>query len=190
MIFLFLILAIYGYKFLTNGNNKNIENIGEIEGFILEIKNYEVEANVTINSNKNTNTYRLKQKKVDNYQVQEIASNDEEKGIIIENEGNKLTIKNTKLSLEKFFDNYDEIAKNSVGFDSFAKDYSDSDDKEITEDDNYYIVFVKIKNSKNMYVENKTLFINKKNNNIEKIEVRDVNNNKTIVIEYTKFQIL
>jgi len=47
-----------------------------------------------------------------------------------------------------------------------------------------------MKDSLNKYVANKCLWINKKSRKIEKFEVSDVNNNKTIFIEYTKFEIL
>ncbi len=189
MIFLFLISCVFGYKFFITGNNKNIDNIGEINDFILQIKNYDVEANVTIYSNKNSNTYNLKQRKVEDYQIQEINDN-EGNGLIIENDNNKVTIKNTKLSVEEVFENYNEVAKNDVGFDSFIENYENSDDVEITENEKYYIVFVKIKNSRNKYIENKTLYIDKTENRPEKIEIKDVNNKETIIIEYTKFQIL
>ena len=176
-------------KVFITGNNKNIDNIGEINDFILQIKNYDVEANVTIYSNKNSNTYNLKQRKVEDYQIQEINDN-EGNGLIIENDNNKVTIKNTKLSVEEVFENYNEVAKNDVGFDSFIENYENSDDVEITENEKYYIVFVKIKNSRNKYIENKTLYIDKTENRPEKIEIKDVNNKETIIIEYTKFQIL
>ena len=87
MIFLSLILFFISYKFFIVGNNKSIENISEIDDFILSIGNYEIEANVTIYSNKNSNTYSLKQKKQDDYQKQEI----------VDNEGNGLVIENTQL---------------------------------------------------------------------------------------------
>ena len=127
MIFLFIFLCIFGYKFFIAGNNKNIERVEDIEGWLENIRNYDIEANVIIYSNKNSNTYNLKQHKKDNYQRQEIFSNDEGNGMIIENEGNRVIIKNTKLELETVFDNYDEVAKNSVGFDSFIEDYENSD---------------------------------------------------------------
>lgn len=190
MIFLCLILCIFGYKFFIAGNNKNIENVGQVRDYVLNIKNYNAEANVTVYSNKNSNTYSLKQYKQDDYQKQEIINGDQDYGLIIENEGEKITIKNTKLDLASVFENYKEVANNSMGLDSFIEDYTKSDKTEITEDEQYYILFVKIKDSQNRYIENKTLYVNKKNSQIEKIEVRDINNNRTIFIEYTRFEIL
>ncbi len=190
MIFLSLILFFISYKFFIVGNNKSIENISEIDDFILSIGNYEIEANVTIYSNKNSNTYSLKQKKQDDYQKQEIVDN-EGNGLVIENSKNRVVIKNTKLSLEEVFDNYEDIAKDIVGFDAFVADYKNlPDERKISEDEKYYIVFVKNKSGKNKYNYGKTLFINKQSGIPEKIEVTDVNNNRTAIIEYSRFQIL
>lgn len=190
MIFLLLICLLLGYKFLIHGNNKNIESISELDEFILSIRNYNIEAKVTVYSNKNSNTYTLKQYKMEDYQKHEIFCEDRNEGLIIENNGNKLTIKNTVLGVEEVFDNYEEVAKNAVSFEAFLDDYIAADDRNVVEENDKYIVFIKVKNLANRYIENKTLVINKKNGNVEKIEIRDVNNNETIVIEYIKFQIL
>lgn len=190
MFFLCLILIILGYKFFVPGNNKNIESETQLDEYILNINNYELEGNVTVYSNKNVNTYRLKQLKNGDYQRQEIVNDNENYGLIIENEGSKITIKNTVLDLTSVFENYEEVAKNSIGLDSFIDDYRETNDSEITEEEQCYRIQVKVKDSQNKYAQNKCLWINKKSRKIEKFEVSDVNNNKTIFIEYTKFEIL
>lgn len=190
MIFLLLIFAFCGYKFFRTGNNKNIESIGELGEHILNISNYEIEANVTIYSNKNSNTYRFTEYKMNEYQKQEIFNEEDNNSIVIENDGDKLTIKNTLLDLTQVFENYEEVTKNTIGFDAFLDDYNNSDSVNISEDEKYYLIFVKVKNSSNKYIQNKTLFMDKKSGKAEKIEVKDINNNSTIVIEYTRFQIL
>lgn len=190
VIFLFLFLFVLGYKFFGVGNNKTIESISQVDEYVLNIKNYNVEAKVTVSSNKNSNTYNLKQYKMDDYQRQEIISDEESYGLVIENDGNRLIVKNTGLDLASVFENYDEVTSNSTGLDSFIDDYRNSEQTEVTEDEEYYMLFVKVKNSQNRYIENKTLYVNKKNGELEKIEVRDINNNRTIFIEYTRFEIL
>ena len=127
MIFLCLFLIILGYKFFIPGNNKNIESETQLDEYILSIKDYELEGNVTVYSNKNINTYKLKQYKKGNYQRQEIIN--ENNGLIIENEGNKITIKNTVLDLTSVFENYEEVTKNSIGLDSFIEDYRKTKEK-------------------------------------------------------------
>lgn len=190
MIFLCLILIILGYKFFIPGNTKNIESEVQLEEYILNINDYELEGNVTVYSNKNINTYKLKQQKKCDYQRQEIVNDDENYGLIIENEGNKITIKNTVLDLTSVFENYEDVAKNSMGLSCFIEDYRETKDAEITEEGQCYKISVNVRNSQNKYVASKCLWINKKNRKIEKFEVSDINNNKTIFIEYTKFEIL
>lgn len=190
MIFLCLILIILGYKFFIPGNTKNIESEVQLEEYILNINDYELEGNVTVYSNKNINTYKLKQQKKCDYQRQEIVNDDENYGLIIENEGNKITIKNTVLDLTSVFENYEDVAKNSMGLSCFIEDYRETKDAEITEEGQCYKISMNVRNSQNKYVASKCLWINKKNRKIEKFEVSDINNNKTIFIEYTKFEIL
>jgi len=131
MIFLCLFLIILGYKFFIPGNNKNIESETQLDEYILSIKDYELEGNVTVYSNKNINTYKLKQYKKGNYQRQEIINDNENNGLIIENEGNKITIKNTVLDLTSVFENYEEVTKNSIGLDSFIEDYRKTKDADM-----------------------------------------------------------
>lgn len=190
MFFLCVFLLILGYKFFATGNNKTIESEEQLCDYILNINDYSIEAKVTIYSNKNINTYSLKQFKKGERQIQEIINTDENYGVIIENEGEKVTIKNTKLDLTSVFENYKEVTSNSIGLDSFIEDYQQDKSPQITEDEESYIIKVKRKNNRNIYLAEKTLYVNKKNRKISKIEVTDVNKDKTILIEYTKFEIL
>lgn len=193
IIFLFLILHILFfccYKFFVPGNNKHIEDVSDLNDFISSIKEYNAESKITVNSNKNSNIYTLLQSNCDGVSRQEIRNVENNSGIIIENVDNCLTIKNTQLSVEKIFSNYAGVIKNSVGLDSFVEDYLNDENKEIIDKDGYYIISVKNKNSQNKYSLSKTLFFNKKENSIEKIVVKDINNNETTVIEYIKLEIL
>lgn len=189
MVFLCLFLCVFGYKFFIVGNNKNIESIEQVSDYVLNIENYNIEAKVTVYSNKNSNTYMLKQYKKDGYQKQEIMD-DENYGLVIENEGGKVTIKNTILDVASVFENYKEITNNSIGLDSFIDDYKSSEKVDVVEDDEYYVLNVRVMGTRNKYTENKSLYVNKRSSQIEKIEVRDVNNNTTVFIEYTRFEIL
>ena len=101
-IFGIIVLIFTCYNFFIVGNNKNIDNINEFDRYISKIKNYNIEALVTVNSNKNSNTYSLKQEYKDKKVVQNIKSQD---GIelTIENYDGKTVVKNTELTLDKVF---------------------------------------------------------------------------------------
>ena len=57
IIFILVISIFYCYKFFIPGNNKTIKDVNELDEYILGMKNYTLEAKITVNSNKNTNTY-------------------------------------------------------------------------------------------------------------------------------------
>ena len=184
-----LFFIIICYKFGDVGNNKNIENIDEFDKYISKIKNYKLEALVTVNSNKNSNTYSLKQECQEDKVIQNIESPDGLK-LTIENYNDKIIVKNTSLALSKVFNMYKEPFRNSLGLDEFINDYNDDDRKELVEKNGYYVANVKVNNSDNKYIKSKTLYFNKEKNQIEKMEIKDINNNRTIIIEYTMVQIL
>ena len=179
----------YCYKFFIPGNTKSIENVNDLNEYLSKINDYSVEAKVTVNSNKNSNSYNLKQSRIEGKCVQEISDINNSMKVIIENTKGKVIVKNTELSLENVFNNYDDVVKNSMGLDAFIEDYESDDKKEILEKDGYYIISVKSKNSQNKYAKSKTLYFDKLNNRIEKIVVKDINNNEMVVIEYIKLEI-
>lgn len=189
-VLLFLIILIfYCYKFFVPGNNKCIGNVNDLDEYLLGICDYSVEAKVTVNSNKNSNSYFLKQSCVDGKCVQEVCDSDGGSRLVIENFEDRVVVKNTELSLERVFDSYGEVAMNSMGLDAFIEDYECDDKREVLDRDGYYIVSVRSKNSQNKYAKSKSLFFNKQNNCVEKIVVKDINNNEMVVIEYIKLEI-
>lgn len=189
-ILILLILIFYCYKFFIPGNNKHIEDVNDLNEYISSINEYKLEADITVNSNRNSNKYKITQSYVNGVSRQEILCDDTNDGIIIENMDNCLKIKNTQLPVEKVFSDYSDVVKNSVGLDSFIEDYLCDENKEIRDKDGYYIVSVKSKNSQNKYGLSKTLYFNIEKGSIEKIEVKDINNNASIIIEYIKLEIL
>lgn len=190
MVLFILVFIFCEFKFLITGNNKSIEDVDELNKYILSIKNYNAEAIVTVFSNKNSNTYMLNQSCKDGVLVQTIEDSDSSIGVVIESEGNRVTVRNTELSFEMVFDMYEEACNNSLGLDAFLEDYVIDNHKGIDENDTYFIVNVKAKNSQNKYSKSKVLYFNKENNSIEKIVVKDINNNEKIIIEYSMLEIL
>ncbi len=188
-ILLILFFILICYKFWHAGNNKNIENMDEFDKYISNIKNYKIEGLVTVNSNKNSNTYFLKQECQGNKLIQNIESSDGVK-LTIENHDDRIIVKNTSLGLDKVFNMYKEPFRNSLGLDEFVYDYRLDDRKEVVKKDGYYIANVKVSNSDSKYLKSKILYFNIEKNQVEKMEIKDINNNRTIIIEYTTVQIL
>ena len=189
VLLILIVLFSYCYKFFIPGNTKSIENVNDLNEYLSKINDYSVEAKVTVNSNKNSNSYNLKQSRIEGKCVQEISDINNSMKVIIENTKGKVIVKNTELSLENVFNNYDDVVKNSMGLDAFIEDYERKKKKEILEKDGYYIISVKSKNSQIKYAKSKTLYFDKLNNRIEKIVVKDINNNEMVVIEYSKLEI-
>ena len=189
IIFGILFLFFCVFKFLSLGNNKIIGDVNDLDKFILSIENYNACANISVYSNKNSNTYRLNQSCRGGITTQEIDDG-KSKIVIICDGGNKLTIKNTVLPTEKVFEVYSEACNNSIGLDAFIEDYKADSNSEIKEENGYFVVSVKAKNSQNRYSKSKVLYFNKEKRRIEKIVVKDINNNDVIIIEYSTLEIL
>ena len=187
IIFLIFYLVI-NYKSLKNGNTISIKNKESVEEYILNINEYEAEIEVTVCSNKNENTYSLKQISKNNYSYQETLDEDMQK-IIVENKDGKVIIKNNSLQLEKIYESYEYVLENTLYLTSFVEEYRNSEEKEIIEENDYYVINLKLNDSKNKYIVFKTLYINKDTSKIEKLEIEDINKNRTIYILYKEITI-
>lgn len=184
-----VILIKNNYKTSKNGNNISNKSADEIENLILNIGSYEAKANITIKSNKNQNTYVVKQKynKEGNLYRQEILEPSRIAGTLIQYDGKDLTIKNTNLNVKKIYENYSYIESNILSLASFIEDYKQSESKEIKEENGIVTLQVKLSNN-NKYTMEKTLYINKNENNIEKMEIKDTTQNVRIYILYNEIE--
>jgi len=189
-IFILVFLIFYSYKFFIPGNNKIIKDVNELDNYFLNIGDYVLEGKITINSNKNTNTYRLKESKVNGDMVQEIVNNDTKEGILIEYKENSLCIKNMKLDKCIIFEQYEDILNNPIDFCAFIEDYKNDSKKEVKEENQFYLISVRCKDNRNKYATNKKLYFNRGKGKIDKVEVKDINNNEKIIIEYSNFKLL
>lgn len=171
------------------GNNITSKSIQEIEQYILNISSYEAKAEVMIESNKNINKYVLKQEYNNSGKIEQIVlepSNIE--GLTISyNEGN-LTINNTKLNLQTVYNNYKYVVDNNLWFNSFIKDYRESNNKSISENSDYIVMTVDISDSNN-YGKIKILYINKTTGNPEKMLIQDKNQKNMVYILYSEIRI-
>lgn len=196
IIFIIVLILILGviliknnYKTSKNGNNISNKSADEIENLILNIGSYEAKANITIKSNKNQNTYVVKQKynKEGNLYRQEILEPSRIAGTLIQYDGKDLIIKNTNLNVKKIYENYSYIESNILSLASFIEDYKQSESKEIKEENGIVTLQVKLSNN-NKYTMEKTLYINKNENKIEKMEIKDTTQNVRIYILYNEIE--
>lgn len=196
IIFIIVLILILGviliknnYKTSKNGNNISNKSADEIENLILNIGSYEANANITIKSNKNQNTYVVKQKynKEGNLYSQEVLEPSGIAGTLIQYDGKDLTIKNTNLNVKKIYENYSYIESNILSLAAFIEDYKQSESKEIKEENGIVTLQVKLSNN-NKYTMEKTLYINKNENKIEKMEIKDTTQNVRIYILYNEIE--
>ena len=103
-------------KYLKNGNNMSNKSADEIKEYILNISSYEAEVEINVISNKNQNKYKAKQQfvKEDNLYKQEIIEPENIKGVIFSYDGKNLKLENTKLVLNKIYEDYKYIGINDI----------------------------------------------------------------------------
>lgn len=189
-----VIIAIFlvktNYKLFKFGNNMSNKSADEIEKYILDINSYELTANITIESNKNTNEYVVKEKYIKDSNVfkQEILEPENVKGISFIYDGTSLKIENTNLNLNKIYENYPYIGESSITLMRFINDYMESDESDMSENENEIVLETKLKNG-NKYVAYKKLYINKKTGKPSKLEIQDITQKTLIYILYNEIKI-
>lgn len=193
-IIIITIIAIFfiktNYKSLKFGNNISNKTTEEIVQYILDISSYNVTANVTVESNKNTNIYVMQEQYVKDNNIcrQEILEPENVKGISFIYNGNSVKIENSNLNLNKIYENYNYIGENSITLMSFINDYKTSEETRITENENEIVLNIKVKNG-NKYKTYKTLYINKNTGEPSKLEIQDITQKTVIYILYNEIKI-
>ena len=172
------------YKKEETGNNKSIK---EIEEYILNIKTYKANLDVTITNNRNENKYKINQEVTNEYEKQKIIEPEEIKNLEIIYKDRKLEIKNTDLNLNKIYENYPNIEENNLFLTQFIKNYQTQNEKKIEKTDENIIM--QVKENKNRYNVTQKLYVNSKNLKPEKIEIFDNNNNIRVYILYNEIEI-
>ena len=190
---IFIIIIIFFIIFFSK-NMANIFKTGNnntsqtIVNDILNIKSYELKAEIEIKSNKNENNYIIKQKYISpEYNSQEVIEPENIKGVIIEREGNKLKIQNTKLNLTTMFNNYEYLSENVLDLSSFIQECKNEDYKQ-KENSNEITLEISSKTA-NPYIVKKILYIDKKTAKPTKMEIKDNNQKAEIHILYTEVKI-
>lgn len=186
--YIFIILIFILFFLFFNYKNQKLGNtiikLSEekiIENILSGKLNYEAEVKVKVYSNKNENEYMLKiAESGENSIIEGIGENDIS-GLKIEKKDGNLTIKNTKLKLDKIYEDYKEITDNTLFLNSFSKE----NDKITYEEDIVKITLV----NNNRYIKYKELYLDEDTGVPKKLVIKDSSNNPKIIIEYTSIEI-
>ena len=114
---------IFYYIFFILGNNINRSQDEIVDNIINKTNEYEANIDVKVISNKNENYYKMYQIVNDEKSIQIVDEPENIKGLEIENISNKLIIRNTKLNMEKIYDQYEFLLNNSLFLNVFIEDY-------------------------------------------------------------------
>ncbi len=192
LICIFLIIfSFFYYIFFRNGNNIFKKSDEEIIDNILNADfNYTAEANVTVYSNKNENTYDIRIEETKEHSFLEVISDGKIKGLNLEYEENKLILKNTELNLEKIFENYNELSGNHLFLKTFIKEYFESENTEIVEDDEKTLVVKITLLNSNKYIKYEELYIDRKTGLPKKLVIKNSDKQIKVCIIYTNIEIL
>lgn len=178
------------YKLFKSGNNISIKSADDVRKYILDISSYEATYKLEINSNKNNNSYLIKEQyiKENGIYKQEVLEPENIKGLKTIYDGSSLKIENNNINLSKIYENYQCIGDNSLSLSSFIDDYLDSGENNVTENENEIILEASAKNG-NKYINHKKLYIDKKTSKPTKMEIQDVTQKNTIYILYNEIKI-
>ncbi len=177
---LFILFLKNNYKKDNTGNNITNKSLDEKEQYILDINAFDAMIEVTINSNKNTNKYIIKQF-VNNEEIkQEVIEPENIRGIEISYKNDTLTIYNSKIDLKKIYENYPCITENILFLNDFIDQYKQLKAEGLTsieETENYIVLTVYNKSNNNL---KQQLFVRKSDGKPDHI-IRNDNNNKILV---------
>ena len=186
IIFLSIFISKNVIKKQKNGNNMNSQ---EIVDNILNLKSYKSKISIQVNSNKNQNKYILTQEyNTENGCIQEIIEPENIAGVKIIKKDNNLKIENSQLDLKKIYENYLGLEDNSLDLICFINEYKDNPKSEFEEKNGEIIMKTKA-NKNNLYLKNKSLYINKEKIRPTKLIIQDNNQNSTIIIEYNEIEL-
>ena len=140
---------------------------------------------MTINSNKNSNKYKIKQILNKDEEIQEMLEPANLSGVTISYKGGNLEVKNTALNLVKLYNNYPYITDNNLWLNSFIESYKDSENKEIEENEEEFIITLTSNKTENN-IKYKKIYINKKDEKPTKMSLMDDSKNTIIYILYNE----
>ena len=110
--------------------------------------------------------------------------------LTIEYDGQNLCIINTKLNLNKVYENYKYVVDNFLNLETFISEYKTNKEKAKTkryEENEEYVLEANVEN--NQYIYNKKLYISKKTGNPTKLLIEDINEKNLVYILYNEIKI-
>ena len=175
------------YENMNIGNNNLNKTLEEVEDYILNIKSYTATIEVTVNSNKNSNKYLIKQSHQEENDEQEVIEPGNIKGVKITYKDSSLKVENSKLNLEKIYNNYPYIESNILWLNSFIEEYKNSTQKGISEKNEKIIMQIRRKNDKKTAIEE--LILDKKTLKPTQLSIMDNNKNTIVYILYNEIEL-
>lgn len=190
-IFVFICITIFFvfyYNFFILGNNINRSQEEIVDNIMNKMNEYEANVEVKIVSNKNENYYKMYQIANSEKSMQIVNEPENIKGLEIENISNKLIIRNTKLDMEKIYDQYEFLLNNSLFLNVFINDYKNNTSK-VYEENDELIFEVKLDSSKSTYIKYKELHVDKISGVPRKLIIKDNTKKTYISIIYNDIKI-
>lgn len=184
IVVIFILFFLIHYKIRKNGNTIN-KSTEDITNYILNISSYEAQLEITVESNKTTNQYQVKQFYSKPNRMKQIVEEPSNlKNLTITYDGTNMKIENTQLSLSKIYEQYEYINQNTLWLSSFIDNYNE--ESKVKELENEII----IENDKmfNVYNVKQILYIDKKIALPTKLEIFDNNKNKKVYIKYKEIK--
>lgn len=184
------IFGILYYKFFLFGNNISKNRSDKIEDILSSMENYCADVTVSVTSNKTQNSYQMYQEVKKDWSMQEIKEGENIAGVKIELSGDNLKVCNTKLNLEKVYENYSNLLNNSLFLNSFGNDYkNEQNEVSCYEEDGQKIVEIKLNSNQNTYIKYKKLYVDSKTKLPTKLEIKSHRKKETICIIYNNIEL-
>lgn len=184
------IFGILYYKFFLFGNNIIKNRSDDIENIFSNMQNYCADVTVKVLSNKTENSYVMYQEVANDWSMQEIKEGEDVAGVKIELNGDNLKVSNSKLNLEKVYQNYSNLLNNSLFLNTFANDYQNEQNEIKCYDENEEkIIEIKLNSNQNTYIKYKKLYVDSKTMLPTKLEIKDNTKKETICIVYNNIEL-
>lgn len=193
-IVLLIFIIIFFLIFFLKNNYKNIKvgnnSIEEVEEYILNISSYEAKLELNVKSNKSTNRYIILQTyNKENKTKQVVLEPENIAGLEIEYDGQNLILRNTKLNIEKLYENYKCLTDNFFTLETFIKEYEQLKNNKTNLYEESENIIMEVEVNKNKYVYKKTLYIDKNSLEPTKLMIQDINEENIVYILYNEIEI-